>query len=134
MTLQEPPICATLVLVVLEILMKTLSIAEGESLLGEHLNLNPGESLVITAHGIPTLRVFTEKTGRRLVLAGFSAGVLSAGEAMDLLGIDWRGDLLDALAEERIERPDARMTDKERDDLERALPLLREILENQTKN
>lgn len=108
--------------------MKTISATEAKNRFGEHFSFGSHESLIIAMHGAPAYHVFTAKVGRRLVLAGFSAGVLSAGEAMDLLGIDWRGDLLDALAEERIERPDARMTDKERDDLERALPLLREIL------
>ena len=65
------------------------------------------------------------------MLAGFSAGVLSAGEAMDLLGIDWYGDLLDSLAEERVDRPDANMTVKDREALERATPLLDEILEEE---
>ena len=109
--------------------MKTISATEAKNRFGEHFNFSDRESLVIETHGTPTHRVFTAKTGRRLVLAGFSAGVLSAGEAMDLLGIDWYGDLLDALAEEHVDRPDANMTDKDREALERARPLLDEILE-----
>lgn len=48
---------------------------------------------------------FTPETGKKLVLASYSHGATSSGDAMQLLGIEWYGDLLDALADSGFERP-----------------------------
>ena len=65
----------------------------------------------------------------RLALIAYSRGEISRGDATDLLDIDWYGELLDALAEHGIDRPDAHLTAEDAQALERAMPLLKEILE-----
>ncbi|MHB1543893.1 MAG: hypothetical protein ACYCSY_11465 [Acidiferrobacter sp.] len=55
-------------------------------------------------------------------LIAYSRGEICRGDAMDLLDIEWYGQLLDALAEHGLDRPDAQLTG-------RATPLLKEILE-----
>ncbi len=62
-----------------------------------------------------------EGRARRALLA-YSRGELCHGDAMDLLEIEWYGQLLDALAEHGIDRPDVHLA-------ARATPLLKEILE-----
>jgi hypothetical protein len=62
-----------------------------------------------------------EERTRRALLA-YSLGEICRGDAMDLLDIEWYGELLDALAEHGIDRPDAHLTSL-------ATPLLKEILE-----
>jgi hypothetical protein len=61
-----------------------------------------------------------ERTRRALI--AYSRGEICRGDVMDLLDIDWYGQLLDALAEHGIDRPDAHLAT-------RATPLLKEILE-----
>jgi hypothetical protein len=58
----------------------------------------------------------------RSALLEYSRGEICRDDAMDLLDIEWYGQLLEALAENGIDRPDAHLT-------ARASPLLNEILE-----
>ena len=62
-----------------------------------------------------------EERTRRALLA-YSLGEICRGDAMDLLDIEWYGQLLEALAEHGIDRPDAHLT-------ARAMRPLKEILE-----
>ncbi len=45
------------------------------------------------------------KMSNKEILLSYSKGEISRSEAMNLLGFDWYGDLLDALAAANIERP-----------------------------
>ncbi len=65
----------------------------------------------------------------RRALIAYSRGEICRGDAMDLLDIDWYGELLDAIAEHGIDRPDAHLTAEDAQALERAMPLLDETLE-----
>ncbi|MDA8347417.1 MAG: hypothetical protein M0038_01200 [Pseudomonadota bacterium] len=65
----------------------------------------------------------------RHALLAWSQGEICRADAMDLLEIDWYGDLLDALAEHEIDRPDAHLTAEDRTALERVMPMLAESLD-----
>jgi hypothetical protein len=109
--------------------MKTVSATEAKNRFGEHFDFGDQESLLIESHGSPSHLAFTAATGRRLVLIAFSTGGISRDQAMSLLGFEWYGQLLDALAAHGIDRPDAHLSADDRAALERARPLLEEILE-----
>ena len=66
----------------------------------------------------------------RHALLAWSQGEICRGDAMDLLEIDWYGDLLDALPKYRIDRPDAHLTAEDRAALERVMPMLAESLDH----
>ena len=87
--------------------MNTISATEAKKRLGKYLNLADSESLLIETRGLPTHLVFNVKTGIRLVLGAFAEGVISRTEAMNLLGFEWYGQLLDAMRENGIDRGDA---------------------------
>ena len=109
--------------------MRTVSATEAKNRFGEHFDFGNDESLLIESHGSPSHMAFTAATGRRLVLVAFSAGQISRYEAMELLGLEWYGDLLRMLAEYKIARPDAVIDESQQAALERAMPLLKEIIE-----
>ena len=108
--------------------MKTISATEAKNRFGEHFNLTDNESLLIETRGLPTHLVFSAKTGIRLVLGAFADGVLSRNEALDLLGFEWYGELLDAMRENDIDRGDAVLDPKTRSELGLAMPVLEEAL------
>ena len=64
----------------------------------------------------------------RLVLGAFAEGSISHTEAMNLLGFEWYGQLLDAMRENGIDRGDAVLDEKMRAELDRTLPLLEKAL------
>ena len=108
--------------------MKTVSATEAKNRFGEHFDFGNDESLLIESHGSPSHMAFTAATGRRLVLVAFSAGEISRYEAMELLGFEWYGQLLDALAEHGVDRPDAHLTADDAAALEHAMPVLDEAI------
>ena len=57
----------------------------------------------------------------RRALCAYSRGKICGGDAMDMLGVERYGQLLDALAEHGSDRPDAHLTAD-------VTPLLKEIL------
>ena len=72
--------------------------------------------------------MFNARTGIRLVLGAFADGAISRNEAMDLLGFEWYGELLDAMRENGIDRGDAVLDPKTRTELDRAMPVIEEAL------
>ena len=108
--------------------MNTISATEAKNRFGEDFHLDDSESLLIETQGLPTHLVFNVKTGIRLVLGAFAEGVISRTEAMNLLGFEWYGQLLDAMRENGIDRGDAVLDEKMRTELERTLPLLEKAL------
>ncbi|EQD24559.1 MAG: hypothetical protein M1537_07955 [Nitrospirae bacterium] len=104
--------------------MKTIPATEAKNRFGEHFNLADNESLLIETRGLPTHLVFNAKTGIRLVLGAFADGAISRAEAMDLLGFEWYGELLDAMRDSGIDRGDAVLDAKTRADLDRAMPVI----------
>ena len=108
--------------------MNTISATEAKKRFGKHLNLADNESLLIETRGLPTHLVFNVKTGIRLVLGAFAKGAISRTEAMNLLGFEWYGQLLDAMRENGIGRWDALLDEKMRTELDRTLPFLEKAL------
>ena len=108
--------------------MKKIPATEAKNRFGEHFNLADNESLLIETRGLPTHLVFNAKTGIRLVLGAFADGAISRNEAMDLLGFEWYGELLDAMRENGIDRGDAVLDPKTRSELDLAMPILKEAL------
>lgn len=60
---------------------------------------------MVQKRGKDAYMIFTSKMGQRLVLASYSAGFLSRSDAMNFLGIDWYGCLLDLLRENGMPMP-----------------------------
>jgi len=108
--------------------LKTIPATEAKNRFGEHFNLADNESLLIETRGLPTHLVFNAKTGIRLVLGAFADGAISRAEAMDLLGFEWYGELLDAMKENGIDRGDTVLDPKNRAELDRAMPVIEEAL------
>ncbi len=87
--------------------MKVLSATEVKNRLGEALAFPEDESLLIEKNGKEAFMAFTAPMGKKMVLASYAQGGVSRSTAMKLLGLEWYGQLLDALAETGIERPSA---------------------------
>lgn len=83
------------------------------------------------AFGEHSKLVFSAKMGVRLVLGAFASGVLGRTEAMELLGFQWYGELLDAMRENGIDRGDAVLDPKDKAALDRAMPFLEEALSHE---
>ena len=108
--------------------MKTISATEAKNRFGKHFTLVDNESLLIESRSLPTHLVFNVKTGTRLVLGAFAGGSISRAEAMSLLGFEWYGQLLDSMRENGIDRGDAVLGPKAKEELERAIPVIGEAL------
>lgn len=85
--------------------MKILAATDAKNRLGAALKFGDEDSLLIQKHGKEAYLAFTAETGRKLVLHGFASGAISRADAMNLLGIDWYGVLLDELKQAKIPLP-----------------------------
>jgi hypothetical protein len=83
----------------------TLTASNAHSALREALTLPASDSLLIEHDGQPPLLALDATLARWLVLTAYAQGGLSRAKTMQLLGLDWYGDLLRALAAENIARP-----------------------------
>lgn len=92
--------------------MKTITATEARIRFGKALDSLEKDSLLITRNGRPAAMFFTAEDGRKLILAAYAHGTISRADTMTMLGYEWYGQLLDALAETDIERP--RVSDKGR--------------------
>lgn len=108
--------------------MKSVSATKVRRRFGEYFTLADNDSLLIETRGTPTHRVFTAPMGLRLVLGAFASGAISRAEAMDLLGFEWYGQLLDAMRENGIDRGDAVLDSGSQAALDRAMPVIEEAL------
>lgn len=85
--------------------MKTITATDAKNRFGEVLDLLKGDSLLIERNGKPAAIVFAAEVGKKMVLSSYAHGTISRSAAMGMLGYDWYGQLLDAIAAARIERP-----------------------------
>jgi len=85
--------------------MKTITSTNLKNNFGRELNFRNGENILVQKRGKDTHMIFTADTGKRLILACYSSGFLSRSDAMNFLGIDWYGCLLDLLREHDIPMP-----------------------------
>ena len=108
--------------------MKSVSATEAKNRFGKHFHLAENESLLIKRGGLPSHLVFNVKTGTHLVLGAAVSGAISRAEAMNLLGFEWYGELLDAMTENGIDRGDAILDPKTREELDRTIPVIKEAL------
>lgn len=88
-----------------EAAMRTITATEAKNRLGEALSFADNDSLMIQKNNKESCMVFSASMGRGLVLGAYSSGNISRSTAMQLLGLEWYGDLLTALAEAHIPRP-----------------------------
>lgn len=86
-------------------MMKKIAATQLKRNFGKELNFRNAENLLVKKRGKDAYMIFTSKMGQRLVLASYSAGFLSRSDAMNFLGIDWYGCLLDLLGEHDIPMP-----------------------------
>lgn len=85
--------------------MKKITATQLKRNFGKELNFRNSENLLVQKRGKETHMIFTAETGKRLILACYSTGYLSRSDAMNFLGIDWYGCLLDLLGEHDIPMP-----------------------------
>jgi hypothetical protein len=85
--------------------MKTITSTNLKKNFGKELNFRNSENILVQKRGKDTHMIFTADTGKRLILANYSTGVLSRSDTMNFLGIDWYGCLLDLLREYDIPMP-----------------------------
>ena len=85
--------------------MKIMSATDVRNKTGDAWSFSEKESLLIEKNGKGSYMAFAAPIAKRMVLASYQSGVLSRSDAMNLLGISWYGDLLEALSQEKISRP-----------------------------
>lgn len=85
--------------------MRVLPATEVKNRLGDALSFNDDDSLLIERYGKEACMAFTVKTAKRMVLTSYAHGGMSRDAAMNLLGLNWYGELLDELAAAHIDRP-----------------------------
>lgn len=85
--------------------MKKIAVTQLKRNFGKELNFRNAENILVQKRGKDTHIIFTAETGKRLILACYSTGYLSRSDAMNFLGIDWYGSLLDLLGEHDIPMP-----------------------------
>ena len=88
-----------------EICMRVITATEAKNRLGEALSFDDDESLMIEKNGKEAVMAFSASTGRRMVLSAYSQGNISRSTAMNLLGLEWYGDLLVALSQANVPKP-----------------------------
>lgn len=92
--------------------MQTITATDAKNRLGEALAALDRDSLLIERNGKPAAMVFQAEDGVKLVLASYAHGTISRASAMKMLGYDWYGQLIDAMAELGIARPRADPMDR----------------------
>lgn len=104
--------------------MKILAATDAKNRLGSALSFGDEDSLLIQKHGKEAYLAFTAETGRKLVLHGYASGAISRADAMNFLGIDWYGVLLEELNLAKIPLPTVKAEVRE-EMVKRASDLLR---------
>lgn len=85
--------------------MRVMTATDVKNKLGEALSFSDDDSLLIEKNGKEAFMVFTAPIAKKMILTSYANGGLSRSETMRLLGFDWYGDLLDALAAANMKRP-----------------------------
>jgi hypothetical protein len=82
-----------------------MTATEVKNKLEDTLSFPDDDSLLIKKNGKEAFMVFTAKMANKLILTTYVHGGLSRSETMKLMGFDWYGDLLDALAAAKMNKP-----------------------------
>lgn len=85
--------------------MRVMTATEVKNKLGDALSFSDDDSLLIEKNGKEAFMAFSAKLAKKMILTTYVHGEMSRSEAMKLLGFDWYGDLLDALAVAKMNRP-----------------------------
>lgn len=85
--------------------MRIMTATEVKNKLGDALSFSDDDSLLIERNGKEAFMTFTAQTAKKMILTSYAHGGMSRSEAMKLMGFDWYGDLLDALAAAKINKP-----------------------------
>ncbi len=85
--------------------MKVMTATEVKNKLGLALSYLDNDSLLIEKNGKEAFMAFSVQTAKRMILSSYVHGDLSRSEAMQLMGFNWYGELLDALAEAKMNKP-----------------------------
>jgi hypothetical protein len=85
--------------------MRVMTATEVKNKLGDALSFSDDDSLLIKKNGKEAFMVFTTKMAKKLILTTYVHGGMSRSETMKLMGFDWYGDLLDALAAAKMNKP-----------------------------
>lgn len=83
--------------------MKIMTATEDK--LGDALSFPDDDSLLIKKNGKEAFIAFTAQMAKKLILTTYVHGGISRSETMKLMGFDWYGDLLDALAAAKMNKP-----------------------------
>lgn len=94
--------------------MRTITATDAKKRFGEALDLLEKDSLLIERNGKPAAMVFAAEVGKKMVLSSYAHGTISRSAAMGMLGYDWYGQLLDAMAVAHIERPSVSTNEREK--------------------
>ena len=85
--------------------MQVMTATEVKNKLGDALSFPDDDSLLIEESGKEVFMAFSVQTAKKMILTSYVHGGLSRSEAMKLMGFDWYGDLLDALASTKMDKP-----------------------------
>jgi len=85
--------------------MRVMTATEVKNKLGDALSFSDDDSLLIEKNGKEAFMAFSVKMAKKMILTSYVHGGISRSEAMKLLGFDWYGDLLDALAAAKMNKP-----------------------------
>lgn len=85
--------------------MRVMTATEVKNRLGDALSFPDNESLLIEKNGKEAFMAFSAQMAKKMILTSYAHGGISRPEAMNLLGLKWYGELLDALSDAKIKRP-----------------------------
>lgn len=92
--------------------MKVMTATDVKNKVGDAWSFSEDDSLLIEKNGKEAFMAFSAQLAKKMVLTSYSSGMLSRSEAMKLMGFKWYGDLLDALADAKIDRPTVPVEDR----------------------
>lgn len=94
--------------------MQIVTSTDVESQLGELLDAvekDEGASVLIEKDRLPAAMLLSAQVAEKAILGAYAHGVLPRAIAMQLLGLDWYGDLLQRMNLHGIEHPSASAED-----------------------
>jgi hypothetical protein len=71
----------------------------------DDLERNPASSVLIERNKKPVAMLLPSDMGRQVILGAYAHGSVSRAVAMQQLGFEWYGQLLEAMAQAGIQRP-----------------------------
>ena len=85
--------------------MRVMTATEVKNKLGDALSFPDDDSLLIEKNGKEAFMAFSVQTAKKMILTSYVHGGMSRSETMKLMGFDWYGQLLDALATAKMNKP-----------------------------